>query len=101
MTIRVVGDIVTVRGLGFAGIDGAVVVSAEEARTAIRQFLQDEDVGVVLVAQSFADQLGGEFDDYKLRRDPPLVLNIPDSTGAGMQAEDIQGLIQRALGLNI
>jgi V/A-type H+-transporting ATPase subunit F len=101
MTARVVGDIVTVRGFGFAGIEGAVVGTADEARRAIHQFLDDADVGIVLVAQSIADQLGGEFDAYKLRRELPLVLNIPDSTGAGMEAGDIQEMLQKALGLNL
>jgi V/A-type H+-transporting ATPase subunit F len=101
VTARVVGDIVTVRGFGFAGIEGVVAETADEARDAIRRFLGDEDVGIVLVAQSLADQLAGEFDEYKLRRDPPLVLNIPDSTGAGMEAEDIQAMMQKALGLTL
>jgi V/A-type H+-transporting ATPase subunit F len=101
MTIRVIGDLVTVRGWGFAGIDGTVAETAAEASQAIRSYLSQPDVGVILVAQSLADQLGGAFDEYKLRRDLPLVLNIPDSTGAGMQGEEIQTLLQQALGLRL
>ena len=101
MTVKIVGDLVTVRGFGFAGIDGTVVVDADQARQAIHRFLNEPEVGLVLVAQSTADQLGGEFDEYKLRREFPLVMNIPDSTGAGMEAEDIQELIQQALGLRL
>ncbi len=101
MTARVVGDIVTVRGFGFAGIDGTVVDGPEAARDAIRGYLADPDVGVILVAQTVADQLGGEFDAYKLRRNLPLVLNIPDSLGAGMGGDDIQKLVQQALGLKL
>ena len=77
MTARVVGDLVTVRGLGFAGIEGAVVETAAEARAAIHRFLDEKNVGIVLVAQSFADQFGAEFDAYKLRRKFPLVMTIP------------------------
>ena len=101
MTARVVGDLVTVRGLGFAGIDGAVVDTAADARAAIQRFLCEAGVGIVLVAQSLADQLGAEFDAYKLRRQFPLVMSIPDSTGAGMAGDDIQMLLQKALGLRL
>jgi len=101
MTAAVVGDLVTVRGFGFAGIDGAVVETPDEARAAIRRFLDEPGIGLILVAQSVANQLRGEFDEYKLRRHFPLVLNIPDSTGAGMEAEDIQELVRKALGLRL
>jgi len=101
MIARVVGDLVTVRGLGFAGIEGAVVESAAEARSAIHRFLGEPQVGLVLVAQSYADQLGTEFDAYKLRRQFPLVMTIPDSTGAGTSGDDIQNLLQKALGLRL
>ncbi len=101
MTVKIVGDIVTVRGFGFAGIDGVVAENANDAKNAISNFLKQPDVGLILVAQSLADKLGGEFDDYKLRKKFPLVMNIPDSTGAGMQAEDIQQLVQQALGIKV
>lgn len=92
---------VTVRGFGFAGIDGTVVENADAARQAIRAYLADPTIGVILVAQTIADQLGGEFDAFKLRRHLPLVLNIPDSLGAGMSGDDIQKLVQQALGLKL
>ena len=101
MTARVVGDLVTVRGLGFAGINGAVVDTADDARAAISRFLGEPNGGIVLVAQSFASQLGAEFDAYKLRHEFPLVMTIPDSTGAGMAGNDIQQLMQKALGLRL
>lgn len=101
MTVRVVGDIITVRGFGFAGVDGTVAEDAAAAREAITRYLADPQVGVILVAQTLANQLGGEFDAYKLRRTLPLVLNIPDSLGAGMEGEDIQKLVQQALGIKL
>ena len=101
MTVKIVGDIVTVRGFGFAGIDGIVVDNPEHAKKTIAELLKQHDIGLVLVAQSVADQLAGEFDDYKLRKEFPLVMNIPDSTGAGMEAEDIQQLVQQALGIKV
>ncbi len=101
MTVKVVGDLVTVRGLGFAGIDGIVVYNAAEARDAILNLLKEPETGLILVAQSFANQLGDEFDQYKLRKHLPLVINIPDSVGAGTEADDIQQLIQKTLGLRL
>ncbi len=101
MTIRIVGDLVTVRGLGFIGIPGAVVESADEARNAIRKFLEDEETGLVLVSQTIAYELGNEFENYKLRKNFPLVMNIPDSKGQGSEAENIQEMIQKALGVKL
>ena len=75
--------------------------NADEARDAIRNFLEVEDAGLVLVAQSMADKLGSEFEDYKLRKNFPLVMNIPDSKGGGSEAENIQEMIQKALGVKL
>ncbi len=101
MTIRVVGDLVTVRGLGFIGVPGVVAESPVDAGKAIRTLLDEPDIGLILVAQSVADLLGNEFDEYKLRRDFPLVMNIPDSKSGGTEAENIQELIQKALGVKL
>lgn len=101
MTAKVVGDLVTVRGLGFVGVDGTVVESPEEARTAIRSYLDNPDIGLILVGQTFADALGDEFKDYKLRKSFPLVLNIPDSYGGEGKMEDIAELVQSSLGIRL
>lgn len=100
MKIKIVGDIITVRGFGFAGIDGVVVKTAQEARTAILKMLQDEDIGLILVAQSIANSLGNEFDEYRFRKHLPLVLSVEDSTGE-KAAEDIMAVVQRSLGLKL
>jgi Archaeal/vacuolar-type H+-ATPase subunit F len=98
--IKIVGDIITVRGFGFAGIDGVVVKTAREARTAILKMLQDEDIGLILVAQSIANSLGNEFDEYRFRKHLPLVLSVEDSTGE-KAVEDIMAVVQRSLGLKL
>ena len=100
MKITIIGDIVTVRGFGFIGIDGKVVYSAEEARQELKLLLNSNNVGLILVAQSFATQLGTEFDEYKLRKHLPLVLDIPDSQGAEA-ATSLQELVQKSLGLKL
>jgi vacuolar-type H+-ATPase subunit F/Vma7 len=98
--IKIVGDIITVRGFGFAGIDGVVVKNAQEAKEAIRQMLTDEDVGLILVAQGIANLLGGEFDAYRFRKHLPLILSVEDSTGE-QAAEDIMAVVQKSLGLKL
>ena len=100
MKVKVVGDIITVRGFGFAGIEGVVAETASDARMAIRSMLEDADVGLILVAQSVANMLGGEFDDYRFRRHLPLVLSIKDSTGEAAK-EDIMEIVQKSLGLKL
>ena len=100
MKIKIVGDIITVRGFGFAGIDGVVVQTAQEAKEAIRSMLTDEDVGLILVAQGIANTLGGEFDAYRFRKHLPLIMSVEDSTGE-KAAEDIMAVVQKSLGLKL
>ncbi|MBO7434695.1 V-type ATP synthase subunit F [bacterium] len=100
MKIKIVGDIITVRGFGFAGIDGVVVQTAQEAKEAIRSMLTDEDVGLILVAQGIANKLGGEFDAYRFRKHLPLIMSVEDSTGE-KAAEDIMAVVQKSLGLKL
>ena len=101
MEIRVVGDLVTVRGLGFIGIPGVVADTAEDAREAIQILLENKKIGLVLVGQTIVDELGDEFKSFKLRKKIPLVMNIPDSKGGGTETENIQKMIQKALGVKL
>lgn len=100
MKVRIVGDIITVRGFGFAGIDGVVAETAQDAKAAIRSMLEDPDVGLILVGQSIANLLGGEFDAYRFRRHLPLVMSVKDSTGEE-PAEDVMAIVQKSLGLKL
>lgn len=100
MKVKIVGDIITVRGFGFAGVEGRVAETAQEARAVIRTMLEDEETGLILVGQSVANMLGGEFDAYRFRRHLPLVMSIKDSTGEE-PAEDIMAIVQKSLGLKL
>ena len=59
-----------------------------------------EDIGLILVAQSIANSLGNEFDEYRFRKHLPLVLSVEDSTGE-KAVEDIMAVVQRSLGLKL
>jgi len=84
-----------------AGIEGESPLDAESIEETIERFMSDDEVGVVLITNSRAKQLGGKFRKYVERRKLPLVLRIPDRHDKEGQAAELQEYLQRTLGIRL
>lgn len=99
-SVWVLGDAATVRGFRLAGLAGAIVRDAREARTLLAR-LREEGAALVLVSERVAEALGGP---EALAPDGvrPLVVAVPSACepreGRGF-AEQLAQRVQRALGL--
>ena len=99
MKIRIVGDSFTVDTFRLIGIQGVVVENEEEAKAHIEKYLSTDDVGIILVSQTLADQLGDAFERYMTRRSLPLILSLPDRITPGKGAENLATLIESSIGI--
>ena len=101
MKTFVIGHSEAVLGFALIGISGQATQTAAEAREAIQQALRIEDLGILMITEDVAQQIGSEVDDLKIHRNVPLVIEIP---APGRELEPRQSLgevIQKTVGLKI
>ena len=99
MKIRIVGDSFTVDTFRLIGVQGVVAEDGEAAKVRIEKYLSANDVGIVLISQTLADQLGDAFERYMERRSLPLILSLPDRVTQGKGAEQLAALVESAIGI--
>jgi len=99
--VWVLGDAATVRGFRLAGLAGAVVSGAPEARAALAR-LREQGAALVLVTERVAEALGGP-EALVSAGMRPLIVAVPSlhepREGPGF-AEHLAQRVQRALGLS-
>ena len=101
MKVRVVGNNLLVGLFRISGVPGTTPDSVQDTEEAIKGYLAEPEVGVVLVGSSHAARMGASFRDYLQRRTLPMVLRIPDRDDQEGCAEEIRGYLQRTLGIKV
>jgi V/A-type H+-transporting ATPase subunit F len=98
--IFVVGDENTILGFSLMGIDGKVVESAEEARTALDDAVAREDVRIVLITEDWAAEMREKVDQLKMEMAEPLVLEVPGSAPEPT-GPSLRELVEKAVGVRL
>lgn len=101
MKFFLIGDSLSILGYGLAGIQGVVVNSKGEAAEALKQAIQDPDVGIVLITQRIASEIQTLVDQAKLSTTMPVVLEIPDRSGTIEGRESALEIVQRLIGIKV
>jgi len=102
MKIYVISDNRDTRtGLRLVGVDGTVVHTQEELKNALDRVIADREIGILLIVEKLARQFPDVFKDLRLNRRLPLVVEIPDSQGAGRSADFISAYIRDAMGVKL
>jgi V/A-type H+-transporting ATPase subunit F len=104
MNIIAVCDPDTTLGLGLAGIQ--TIYTPDETKN-LRQIWNDiedhpEDIGLIIITETYAEELGKQLNDYRIRNILPIIMEIPDKTGRKKDHIDhVSHLIKKAVGMNI
>ncbi len=91
----------TYTGMRLAGVEGVVVHERAEVEQAVRQVLADREIGIVLVTELLGEKFSDIFDDIKLNRRTPLLVEIPDRHGTGRKENFITEYVSEAIGLKL
>lgn len=91
----------TCTGMRLAGIEGVLVHSADEVRTALEAARADESIGVVLMTAALTAMCPQEVDELKLNCRRPLIVEIPDRHGDGKAKDSIARYVREAIGVKI
>lgn len=100
MRFQLISDnIDTQVGLRLAGIPGVVVHEKEEVEKALKEAIEDEDVGVILMTEKLVNLCPDLIYDLKLNMKRPLVVEIPDRHGNGRTKDSITKYVRDAIGV--
>jgi V/A-type H+-transporting ATPase subunit F len=103
LKIAVIADADTAMGFALTGIkDLYAVDNREDAKSALSEVMQNEDIGVVIITERYAHSL--REDIRRWREDKPLyplLVEVQDKKGPVSREDPIRLLIKRAVGLDI
>ena len=91
----------TLTGMRLAGVDGIVAHEKDELRTAIETAMEDKSVGVILLTERLGREFPDLFNEIKLARTMPLLVEIPDRHGTGRKKDFITSYVNEAIGLKL
>ena len=91
----------TLTGMRLAGVECEVVHGRRETKQAVEKILEDKDLGILLLTEKLSFEIPELVDDIKLNRKQLLLVEIPDSHGAGRQPNFITNYINEAIGIKI
>ena len=91
----------TWEGMRLAGVDGVIMHDKEQVEDKIRQLLQSNEYGIILVTEKLRAMCDEYISHSMVIHKTPLFLEIPDRHGFGRSKTAITDYIKRAIGLNI
>lgn len=91
----------TYTGMRLAGVEGVVVHQRTEVEQAVKQVLADSEIGIVLVTELLGQRFADIWDEIKLNRRLPLLVEIPDRHGTGRKENFITEYVGEAIGLKL
>ncbi|MGI5922348.1 MAG: ATP synthase subunit F [Lentisphaerae bacterium] len=101
MAFHIIGDADTVLGYRFAGVNGDVVETTEEARAAFKAAIANRSKGVLLITEAVEDMLTEEVTAHRLSSKPPYLAVMQDIWGPRGKRRSLQDLIYEAVGIRI
>jgi vacuolar-type H+-ATPase subunit F/Vma7 len=99
--IIVIGNSPMVSGFQLSGLEDAMAVSEGNFQKTLEDAMQNPDYGIIVVNEKMYANI-----DWRLKKKIdslayPVIIPVPDVTGASGQGEEIKNLIKRALGFDI
>lgn len=101
MKFYCIADEDTVRGFRLAGVSGQVVVSPEDAMSAMKAALTQTDCAVIILTEKVADDIRPEVERIRYECEHPLIVEIPGPDGPLPKRKSLRQLAQEAVGIRI
>ena len=99
MTFYCIADVDTVRGFRLAGVPGTAVSTASETEAALAEASRRADVGIVVLTGTVAARIRPQIEAFRLRRERPLLVEIPGPEGAAPARRNLSQLVHAAVGI--
>lgn len=96
----VIGTNDMVAGFRLVGISGVVVSTVDEAKHALLKSMENIDVAIVMISETFSTELRKNIDELRLNRIAPLIIELPDRPGS-FSAIDMSKIVGNAIGVKV
>ena len=96
----VIADEDTVTGFRYAGVEGRVVNTPEEAREALAERVESGG-GIIVITDEIADTIEDEVNALRFGSRGLLVVQIPGPSGPAEDRPDLAGMIREAMGVRL
>lgn len=101
MKYYVIGGEDAVLGFGMVGVQGRTAGTADEAREALKEALDDRDTGIVIITEPVAALIRPLVDRFVFSRSFPLIVEVPDRGGPMEGKPGLRELVNQAIGINL
>ena len=101
MSYRIIGDLDTVLGYRFAGVEGDSVSSPDEAREAFLKATAPGSRGILLVTEEIEGMIEELVTAHRVSAKEPYLAVVPGIWGAKRGRKTLQQLINDAVGIKI
>ncbi|MCL2548483.1 MAG: V-type ATP synthase subunit F [Symbiobacteriaceae bacterium] len=88
-------------GMRMAGMEGEVIRDATALDEALTRLGDDPDIAVIIINESLARFAPERITQWKLKRQQPLLVEIPDRQGSGNVSQNIVDYIAATIGIHI
>ncbi len=88
-------------GMRLAGVNGIIVHSSNEASDAIKKYMDNDDIGVLILTEKVVDMVKDEVLELKLKCKKPLIIEIPDRHGTTRGYDLISTYIRESVGIKM
>ena len=99
--IVVIGDNATCTGFRLSGIQRVFRAEGREAEKRLAELLEQQEIGIIIVNEKIFEKMDFRLKKKIERTARPVVIAVPDKTGAGAEAESLKALIKRAIGIEL
>ena len=98
----VIGDSDMITGFRLVGVEGTEVSTDDEAIQALHKALERNDIGVIIISESFGNgpSMQEEVDKLRQERITPLIVQIPGNKGTSNKTQ-ISDIVSKILGIKI
>ena len=101
MSYHIIGDVDTVLGYRFAGVEGDAVSTPDEASNAFLKATSPGTHGVLLVTEDVEDMIEDLVTAHRASAKEPFLAVVPGIWGAKKGRKSLQQLINDAVGIKI
>jgi len=88
-------------GMRMAGMEGEVIRDAQGFEEALDRLGNDPDIAVIIINESMVRFAPERVTQWKLKRQRPLLVEIPDRQGGSMVSQNIANYIAATIGIRI
>lgn len=100
MKIRLIGDLLTCRGFGMAGVETVIAEDEQQIRDEFQKALDDEELAILFITEKKAEKIRTKLEEQKMEREFPLIVEIPDKEGWQDRGKVLK-LINRTLSIDV